>query len=99
VGALSDAGWRIAVRADFDQAGLAHVRALLATTPSAVASRMSAADCLASAPSGTGTLHLQESDAPWDPSLVSVMLKHSVPAYEEDLLPLLLDDIAAGSPC
>lgn len=33
VGALSDAGWRVAVRADFDTAGLAHVRALLGAAP------------------------------------------------------------------
>ncbi|MFJ9011559.1 DUF2399 domain-containing protein [Streptomyces canus] len=98
VGALSDAGWRIAVRADFDQAGLAHMRALLAAAPAAVAWRMSAADYLTAVPGGTETLHLQASDAPWDASLVSVMREHSVPVYEEDLLPALLADITAGTP-
>ncbi|WP_078971541.1 DUF2399 domain-containing protein [Streptomyces chattanoogensis] len=98
VGALSHAGWRIAVRADFDQAGLAHMRALLAAAPAAVPWRMSAADYLAAAPKGTDTLHLKKSDAPWDPNLVRVMLKQSVPVYEEDLLPGLLDDITDGGP-
>jgi len=98
VGALSHAGWRIAVRADFDQAGLAHVRALLAAAPAAVPWRMGAADYLASAPEGADTLHLKESDAPWDTGLVPVMLEHSVPVYEEDLLPQLLGDITVGAP-
>ncbi|MER5866120.1 DUF2399 domain-containing protein [Kitasatospora sp. NPDC002040] len=95
---LADAGWRIAVRADFDQAGLAHVRALLAAAPEAVPWRMSAADYLEAAPEGTSILRLQRPDAPWDPRLVPTMLKHSVPAFEEDLLPQLLGDIATGAP-
>ncbi|MEU3411310.1 DUF2399 domain-containing protein [Streptomyces sp. NPDC006658] len=98
IGALSDAGWNIAVRADFDQAGLAHMRALLAEAPVAVAWRMGTADYLSVVPEGTDVLHLQDSDAPWDDHLVPVMRKHSVPAYEEDLLPALLADIAAGAP-
>jgi len=98
IGALSDAGWHIAVRADFDQAGLAHMRALLAAAPAAVPWRMNAVDYLAAAPEGTDTLHLQESDAPWDTSLVPVMLEHAVPVYEEDLLPRLLGDLADGAP-
>jgi len=98
VGALSDVGWRIAVRADFDQAGLAHMRALLAAAPAAAAWRMTAGDYLAAAPEGADTLHLQDSDTPWDPSLVLAMRKHSVPVYEEDLLPVLLADIVAGAP-
>ncbi|MER0485143.1 DUF2399 domain-containing protein [Streptomyces sp. Edi2] len=98
VGALSDAGWRTAVRADFDQAGLAHMRALLAAAPAAVPWRMSTADYLSAAPAGTDTLHLKKTDAPWDPRLVRVMLKQSVPVYEEDFLPELLGDIADGAP-
>ncbi|WP_078949448.1 DUF2399 domain-containing protein [Streptomyces mutabilis] len=98
IGALADTGWNIAVRADFDQAGLAHMRALLAAAPSAVAWRMGAADYLAAVPEGSDVLHLQGSDAPWDDHLVPVMRKHSVPVYEEDLLPALLADITAGAP-
>ncbi|WP_153815728.1 DUF2399 domain-containing protein [Streptomyces sp. SUK 48] len=98
IGVLADTGWNIAVRADFDQAGLAHMRALLAAAPSAVAWRMGAADYLAAVPEGTDVLHLRGSDAPWDDHLVPVMRKHSVPVYEEDLLPALLADIMAGAP-
>ncbi|MFD8737436.1 DUF2399 domain-containing protein [Streptomyces sp. NPDC059618] len=98
VAALSDAGWNIAVRADFDQAGLAHVRALLNAAPAAIPWRMSTIDYLATAPEGTDALHLQDEDAPWDDRLVPTMRKHSVPAYEEDLLPVLLTDIGAGAP-
>ncbi|UUU45129.1 DUF2399 domain-containing protein [Streptomyces sp. NBC_00162] len=98
IGALSTAGWRIAIRADFDQAGLAHMRALLAAAPTALPWRMSAADYLQAAPKGTDILHLQESDAPWDPFLVTAMLTQSTPVYEEDLLVKLLADIADGRP-
>ncbi|MFF4978268.1 DUF2399 domain-containing protein [Streptomyces sp. NPDC001083] len=98
VAALSKTGWNVAVRADFDQAGLAHMRALLAAAPSAVAWRMGAADYLAAVHEGTDVLHLKGSDAPWDDHLVPVMRKHSVPVYEEDLLPALLADITAGAP-
>ncbi|MFE2519407.1 DUF2399 domain-containing protein [Streptomyces mirabilis] len=98
VAALSDAGWNVAVRADFDQAGLAHVRALLNAAPAAIPWRMSTTDYLATVPEGTDTLHLQDEDASWDERLVPTMRKHSVPAYEEDLLPALLTDIGAGAP-
>ncbi|MGW3819640.1 DUF2399 domain-containing protein [Streptomyces sp. NPDC005046] len=98
IAALSDSGWHIAVRADFDQAGLGHMRALLAAAPNAVPWRMSTADYLAASPHGVGPLHLQETDAPWDAHLVPTMLKHSAPAYEEDLLPALLGDIVMGAP-
>ncbi|MEV8327682.1 DUF2399 domain-containing protein [Kitasatospora sp. NPDC056731] len=98
---LADVGWRIAVRADFDPPGLAHVRALLAAAPDAIPWRMGAADYLAAAPDGTDgadLLRLQDTDSPWDPGLASAMVKRSVPVYEEDLLPQLLSDIAGGTP-
>ncbi|MGW8558097.1 DUF2399 domain-containing protein [Streptomyces tubercidicus] len=98
IGALSDAGWRVAVRADFDLAGLAHMRALLAAAPAALPWRMGAADYLTVATEGTLDLHLEEADAPWDPHLAAAMSARSAHAYEEDLLPILLADIAAGTP-
>ncbi|WP_443071539.1 DUF2399 domain-containing protein [Streptomyces sp. WMMC940] len=98
IGALSDAGWRVAIRADFDPAGLAHMRALLAASPGAVPWRMNAADYESAAQHGTIDLRLQESDAPWDPHLVPTMKEHSAHVYEEDLLPMLLTDIAVGAP-
>lgn len=98
IGALSAVGWRVAVRADFDPAGLAHMRALLTAAPAALPWRMGAADYLAVATEGTLDLHLEEADAPWEPRLAAAMSAHSAHAYEEDLLPILLADIAAGTP-
>lgn len=97
VGALSDVGWRVAVRADFDAAGLAHVRALLAAAPRSTTWRMDAADYLASSPDGAG-LPVDERATPWDPSLAKAMTASGAPAYEEDLLPELLADLRAGRP-
>ncbi|WP_167746179.1 DUF2399 domain-containing protein [Streptomyces wuyuanensis] len=98
IGALADVGWRVAIRADFDPAGLAHMRALLAAAPTAVPWRMNAADYESVAQHGAIKLRLQESDSPWDPHLAPAMKAHSAHVYEEDLLPLLLTDIAAGAP-
>lgn len=33
-------------------------------------------------------------DTPWDPSLANVMIEHGISAYEEALMPKLLDSIA-----
>ncbi|MEU0955837.1 DUF2399 domain-containing protein [Streptomyces niveus] len=98
IGALSDAGWHVAVRADFDPAGLAHMRAILTAAPAAVPWRMGAADYLAVATEGTLDLHLGVADTPWDTRLAAAMRAHSAHAYEEDLLPILLADITAGTP-
>ncbi|MEU5609778.1 DUF2399 domain-containing protein [Streptomyces sparsogenes] len=73
------------------------MRVLLAAAPAAVAWRMGAADYLAAVPEGADMLHLLDSDAPWDDHLVPVMRKHSVPVYDEDLLPALLTDIITGA--
>ncbi|MFE2583108.1 DUF2399 domain-containing protein [Streptomyces sp. NPDC059378] len=89
IAALSQVGWSVAVRADFDQAGLAHGRALLNAAPAAIPWRMNTTDYLATAPEGTDTLHLQDEDAPGDEHVVPTMRKHSVPAYEEDRLAAL----------
>lgn len=99
IGALTEAGWRVAIRADFDPAGLAHMRALLAAAPAALPWRMDATDYLAVATEGSLALHLEDADSPWDPHLAAAMSARSAHAYEEDLLPLLLADIAAGAPC
>ena len=45
-GHLAAAGWRVAVRADFDAAGLGHVDAFLSAMPDTVPWRMSTADYL-----------------------------------------------------
>ena len=100
VGRLTSAGWNVAVRADFDPSGLGHVRALLRAAPTAAPWRMSAGDYEASLdPSGQGAgLTVETAAAPWDAELAATMTRHGQAAYEEALLPLLLDDLTAGQP-
>ncbi|UOY03710.1 DUF2399 domain-containing protein [Blastococcus sp. PRF04-17] len=100
IAALPATGWRVAVRADFDAAGLAHVRAILAACPQAVPWRMSAADYMASdpTPDDTGRVLAAAADTPWDPALAEVITTTGAPAYEEALLDKLLDDLALGHP-
>lgn len=97
---LAHSGWRIAVRADFDSAGLDHVATILTAAPSAMPWRMGVADYVDSLEKA-----MQEEiriervpDAAWDPELSRVMREKGLPAYEEALLPFLLEDIAAGRP-
>jgi uncharacterized protein (TIGR02679 family) len=97
IGRLADAGWQVAVRADFDQAGLQHVASLLAGIPSAVPWRMNAADYLSSLTSPTqGRTRLDTAVLPataWDPDLHEVMIESGYAAYEESLIDQLLDDL------
>lgn len=95
IAALAAAGWRLHVRADFDDAGLNHVNAILAAAPSARPWRMSADDYLTSLTEGEGVpLRVERlPDTPWDPSLRNLMLEHGVAAYEESLVGHLLADI------
>jgi hypothetical protein len=101
IGALAGAGWRVAVRADSDIAGLSHVRALLTAahgSSSVVPWRMGAGDYLATAPRGIRIFEIPRDASPWDPELAEAMSKLGAPAFEEDLLSVLLTDIARGSP-
>lgn len=100
VGRLAAVGWNVAVRADFDPSGLAHVRALLASAPTAALWRMSAGDYEASIDecSQSAGLTVDAQAVPWDAGLAATMTKHGRAAYEEDLLPLLLSDLKAGQP-
>ena len=90
------------MRADFDEAGLAHVGAVLAAVPAATPWRMGAEDYLSSVSrDGAAGIRLdldRLSDAPWDPRLTEAMRTTGAAAYEEALLPLLLDDLRAGVP-
>ncbi|WP_329392625.1 DUF2399 domain-containing protein [Streptomyces lydicus] len=99
---LADSGWRIAVRADFDAAGLALVRAVLQRVPAAEAWRMTAADYTASlhpSPFEPGALDLDRlGDTPWDRPLGAAMRECGRPAYEEGLLDQLLADLHQGYP-
>lgn len=98
VGALGDAGWRVAIRADFDPAGLAHMRALLAAAPAATPWRMATSDYLSSRHAPYNGIEVQADETPWDAQLAAHMTASGSPAYEEALLPTLLDDLRAGLP-
>ncbi len=97
VAALADAGWQVAVRADFDAAGLAHVRALRAAG-TAHPWRMSAADYLPLATSVGDPVTVSSVDTPWDAALGEAMAAVGVAVYEEDLLAELLADLCRGVP-
>ncbi|MFJ1610409.1 DUF2399 domain-containing protein [Streptomyces sp. NPDC088253] len=99
---IADSGWRIAVRADFDHAGLQHVRAVLDAVPGARPWRMNAADyadSLHPSPFEPSALHCDQlGDTPWDPPLADAMRACGRPAYEEGLLGRLLSDLHQGYP-
>ena len=93
-------GWRIAVRADFDPAGLAHVAAILGKAPGAIPWRMSARDYARSVqdPETDESLFERIPETRWDLHLAAAMRDKRIPAYEEFLLPVLLDDLRRGAP-
>jgi uncharacterized protein (TIGR02679 family) len=97
---LALGGWRIAVRADFDAAGLAHVAAVLEKTPGAVPWRMGAEDYAESVQDVSADEAVLErvADTPWDLQLSLKMRERGFAAYEEALLPDLLDDLRRGIP-
>jgi uncharacterized protein (TIGR02679 family) len=98
---LSEAGWRIHVRADFDAAGLAHVRALLAGIPGAVPWRMSAADYRMSvrrSPEAPGLDVGKLGASPWDPALAETMASCGIAAFEESLTDELVGDVLGPRP-
>lgn len=93
---LARAGWRIAVRADFDIAGLAHVKAVLDAIPDALPWRMSADDYKHSLRDAAPELVAPVPDTPWDTHLADAMRTSGVAAFEETLLDDLLADLHAG---
>ncbi|WP_432984134.1 DUF2399 domain-containing protein [Dactylosporangium sp. CA-233914] len=100
---LTGTGWRIAARADFDEAGVQHVAALLNGVPAARPWRMSAADYLAdlaSTPTDDRTRLRSETclDTKWDPALGVAMSDRGLAAYEESLIQRLLADLRIGRP-
>jgi uncharacterized protein (TIGR02679 family) len=95
---LCDAGWRVAVRADFDAAGIVHVAAVLRAAPSAYPWRMSASDYYESLSDGATVPLLRVPDTSWDPGLVPAMRARKLATFEEALLPGLLADLRCGEP-
>jgi uncharacterized protein (TIGR02679 family) len=95
---LSDAGWRVAVRADFDAAGIAHVTAVLRAAPSACPWRMRSSDYHESLSDGATVPLLQVPDTPWEPGLASAMRASKLATFEEALMSRLLADLRRGEP-
>lgn len=102
VARLAAMGWRVAVRADFDEAGLSHVTALLKGVPEAVPWRMGADDYLESvftARDRDGSLNAEKvPECVWDSRLADAMRGTGTASFEEALLPRLLEDLRQGKP-
>ncbi len=88
-------GWNVQVRADFDVAGIEHVRGLLDGIPGALPWRMSSREYEALARTERMTIPLLglAPETPWDARLQQVMTEYGVAVYEESLLPELLEDV------
>lgn len=86
--ALADAGWNLAIRADFDATGIRNVTALLAAAPTARPWRMTTRDYLDSAPAAPAKEPVPAT--PWDPDLAPTINATSQTAFEEALLPNIL---------
>lgn len=99
---LSRAGWNIAVRADFDEAGIRHVSAILEGVPGAMPWRMSAHDYLVSLTRPSETVALTDGSrlplTSWDPELIAAMASRGLAAYEESIMDELLEDLSNGKP-
>jgi hypothetical protein len=96
---LVTAGWNVQVRADFDVAGIEHVRALLDGIPGAKPWRMSSQEYedLARTERASVPLLGPAPETPWDARLQQVMNECGVAVYEESLLAELLDDLERSS--
>ncbi|MFJ3980107.1 DUF2399 domain-containing protein [Streptomyces sp. NPDC090021] len=99
---IATSGWRIAVRADFDSAGIQHVRAVLDAVPGAQPWRMNAESYTRSLHPdplyGTELDLARLPDTEWDPTLQAAMHACGRPAYEEALLDQLVEDLRHGHP-
>jgi uncharacterized protein (TIGR02679 family) len=100
IGRLAERGWHIAVRADFDAAGLQHVDAVLKRVPGARPWRMGTLDYVQSLQvPNTDRIALDEiPDTSWDVELAAAMRERGTAAFEEALLRELLEDLRLGRP-
>jgi hypothetical protein len=89
-------GWNIAVRADFDPAGIRTVTAVLRSVPTAKPWRMTAADYTTSRP--MAPIREPIPPTPWEPTLAEQITATGCVAFEEALLAKLLEDLRRGAP-
>jgi uncharacterized protein (TIGR02679 family) len=97
LGRLDGRGWRLLVRADFDDAGINHVNAVLTAAPNAEPWRMSSADYLRGVEDTDVHIPLRVDLlglTPWDPGLGTAMELQGIAVYEEDYMDDLVADIA-----
>ena len=98
LGRLDGRGWRLLVRADFDDAGLNHVNAVLAAAPRAEPWRMDVADYLRGVKDTDIHSPLRVDllgSTPWDPGLATAMSLQGLAVYEEHYMDDLVADIAS----
>jgi len=96
---LASAGWQVAVRADFDSAGLTHVTALLDGIPGAIPWRMGESDYLKALGDSERTEHQGAyPETHWASALAATMRQYGRDAYEEPLIPELLVDLRHAAP-
>lgn len=96
LGRIADRGWALRVRADFDDAGLAHVAAILAAAPTARAWRMGTGDYRAGLGDAdpSSTLRAERlPETPWDPPLAGAMAEAGLAVFEEWFLADLVGDV------
>jgi uncharacterized protein (TIGR02679 family) len=96
IAGLAAARWNIAVRADFDPAGIRTVTAVLNTVPTAKPWRMTATDYATSRP--TAPIREPIPPTPWEPELAEQISATGCVAFEEALMEHLLEDLRRGAP-
>lgn len=96
IAGLAAARWNIAVRADFDPAGIRTVTAILNAVPTAKPWRMTATDYATSGP--TAPIRELVPPTPWEPELAEQISATGCVAFEEALMEHLLDDLRRGAP-
>lgn len=97
---LAGAGWELHVRADFDDAGINHVNAILAAASGARPWRMTADDYQAGLTDGAAAVPLRVERlpaTPWNPPLADLMRTEGVAVFEEALLDRLIHDLKSAA--
>jgi uncharacterized protein (TIGR02679 family) len=96
IASLAAARWNIAVRADFDPAGIRNVTAVLNAVPRAKPWRMTAIDYATSRP--ITPIREPIPATPWEPELAEQISATGCVAFEEALMKHLLEDLRRGAP-
>lgn len=93
---MSEAGWTVKARGDFDAAGIRNVNEILSRVPGSVAWRMDESSYLMSISSSGLRVRLREGEEIepfWDAGLAEAMKREKCAGYEEAIIEELLVDI------